>query len=455
MTPSAPALLALAPESQRSPLREATEGLGVDLRLVDSLSELFEALGERSWTATFLSFSAPGADEGVAHRVSGEGAAGALLLSAPGASLESALISERAGAVQLLREPLDPAAVRGELEGLLAVGKAVPLPERDGENGVGPAIVGSGPALAEVFRTVARVAATPATVLLTGESGTGKELVAQAVHEASDRCDGPFVPVNCAAIPEQLLESELFGHERGAFTGAVARKKGRFERADGGTLFLDEIGEMSLVLQAKILRALEERRVERVGGEGAIELDVRIVAATNRSLATRIEEGEFREDLYYRLAVVELHLPPLRERDGDLRELALHFAAHFARLYGRPLRGITEGALERLEAHHWPGNVRELRNVMDRAVALARTSILRPQDLRLGERSPRLSPRGGEGEDGSGYPPIFSLEEVEARHIERVLRHTEGRIVDAAEILGIHRNTLSRKVREYGIDLDD
>jgi len=447
-------LLALVPSSEESRVRDAADELGLTLRLAPSISALFEELEEERWTATLLSLSVGPVDEEIARRVGDEPGCGTLLLSAPGASLQRALVTERTGAVSLLREPLAARALRGRIAAVLDQGAEVPFPEAVPDEADGPVIVGSGPVMAEIFQVVARVADTPATVLLTGESGTGKELVARAIHWASARRDEPFVAVNCAAIPEHLLESELFGHERGAFTGAVARKEGRFQRAEGGTLFLDEIGDMSLVLQAKILRALEEKVVERVGGEEPIPLDTRVIAATNRSLDREIAEGGFREDLYYRLAVVELHIPPLRERSDDIRDLALHFGARFARGYQRPVRAITEEALERLESHPWPGNVRELRNVMDRAVVLARGPVLRSGDLRIGAGSPRSSPRTGNDGTPSGYPPTFSMEEVEAEHIRRVLGHTGGHIGDAAEILGIHRNTLSRKVKEYGIDPD-
>ena len=325
------------------------------------------------------------------------------------------------------------------------------LPQTAEERGTGPVLVGTGPEMAEIFHVLARVASSPATVLVTGESGTGKELIAQAIHWASDRDDGPFVAVNCAAIPEHLLESELFGHERGAFTGAVARRVGRFERANGGTLFLDEIGDMSLVLQAKILRILEERVLERVGSEETMPLDVRVVAATHQNLEQRIADGDFREDLYYRLAVVELHVPPLRERGDDIRELALHYVAHFAKRYARPMEGITEEAIRHLQAYHWPGNVRELRNVLDRAVLLSRGGVLHLSELRLGAASPR-APSRSKIDDITGYPPSISLDEVEADHIRRVLDFTKGHMGNAAEILGIHRNTLARKIREFEID---
>jgi DNA-binding NtrC family response regulator len=300
--------------------------------------------------------------------------------------------------------------------------------------------------MARVFDTVARVASSQATVLLTGESGTGKEVVARVLHDAGPRRERPFVPVNCAAIPENLLESELFGHEKGAFTGAVANRVGRFERADGGTLFLDEIGDMSQVLQAKLLRALESRSIEPVGGTGPRAIDVRVIAATNAELGEAMRQGRFREDLYFRLAVVEIPLAPLRDRPEDIRPLALHFAAVAARMHGKPVGAITESALRRLSAYPWPGNVRELRNVLDRAVLLAVGPTLRASHLRLDQASPRTSPRG-RTEDRWGYPTSFSLAQVEADHIERVLAASDGHLGRAAEVLGVHRNTLARKLR--------
>ena len=444
-------LLALTPRRARGVLQEAAAEAGLELTWTASLAELLEKLSSQLWSATLLSLSVDPVDEDVARRVGAEPNAGALLLSAPGASLERAILVEQAGAVALLHEPLQLADVRSRLIPVVEEGEGVLLPEATEGHGTGPVLIGTGPEMAEIFHVLARVASSPATVLVTGESGTGKELIAQAVHWASDRRDGPFVAVNCAAIPEHLLESELFGHERGAFTGAVARRVGRFERANGGTLFLDEIGDMSLVLQAKILRILEERVLERVGGEETMPLDVRVVAATHQNLEQRIADGDFREDLYYRLAVVELHVPPLRRRGDDIRELALHYVAHFADRYSRTMAGITEEALQRLQAYHWPGNVRELRNVLDRAVLLSRGGMLRSCELRMGGASPRTSARPGT-DNISGYSPSISLDDVEADHIGRVLVSVEGHMGNAAEILGIHRNTLARKVREFDIE---
>jgi two-component system response regulator HydG len=256
--------------------------------------------------------------------------------------------------------------------------------------------------------------------------------------------------VNCAAIPEHLLETELFGHERGAFTGAVARRVGRFERAHGGTLFLDEIGDMSLVLQAKLLRVLEDRVVERVGGEEGRPVDVRVIAATNQDLEVATQERRFREDLYHRLAVLGIPLPPLRQRGEDIRTLAIHFGCHFRDAYRRPVRAISERALRRLESASWPGNVRELRNVMDRAVVLARRTTIRSDDLQLGAAAPVASAHAVPGA-AEGYLATRSLREVEADHIRRVLAAVQGHMGRAADTLGIHRNTLTRKMRELGL----
>jgi transcriptional regulator with PAS, ATPase and Fis domain len=281
--------------------------------------------------------------------------------------------------------------------------------------------------------------------LLQGESGTGKEVVARAIHLNGAKAAGSFVAVNCAAIPENLLESELFGHEKGAFTGAIMRKIGRFEQAAGGTLFLDEIADMSLALQSKILRAVQEREIERVGGTETLPIDVRLIAATNRDLQDAIAQGRFREDLYYRLAVVTIRLPKLTDRGDDLVLLAAYFVRHFAERYGKRIRAISDRALELLRNHPWVGNVRELRNVVERAVIVATDDTLRaehlPEELRGEEVALAERPQG----------TLLTLAELEARHIARVLAHTSGQIGAAAEILGIHRNTLTRKMKEYGL----
>ena len=451
-------VLGLLPPEAAAALRESAPQAGVDVLIATSLGELLRELERRTWTATVVSLSSEHVDTEVVRRIADQRNAGALILTAPAVSLERAILAERVGAVTLLREPVDVDDLYARLEGAFDEGREVRISYSGGirddaaDGGQAPVLVGESPVMGHVFETIARVARSDATVLLTGESGTGKEVAARALHSASNRSDGPFVAVNCAAIPEHLLESELFGHEKGAFTGAVARRVGRFERANGGTLFLDEIGDMSLVLQAKVLRALEERVVERVGGETSLAVDARVIAATNRELTGAIRRGQFREDLYYRLAVVELHLPPLRERGADVRTLALHFAHNAALRHGRPVRSITAKALRRIEEAHWTGNVRELRNVMDRAVLLANGSSIRSTDLRIGALAPTVSAHGDE-ERPVGYAPTLSLAEVESDHVRRVLESVGGHMARAAETLGIHRNTLTRKVRELGIDV--
>ena len=300
-------------------------------------------------------------------------------------------------------------------------------------------IIGDSAPMQEVLDFIRRAAPTPITVLIQGETGTGKELVASAIHYGNPRRGKPFVAINCAALPEQLIESELFGHERGAFTGAVARKKGRFELADGGTVFLDEVGELTLACQGKLLRLLEERRFERVGGVDSIEVDVRIVAATNKDLPAEVEKKTFREDLFYRLGVLTLTLPPLRERPEDVRMLAEHFLAMHAE-GGRPKK-LGRSAEKKLMKYGWPGNVRQLRNVIESALVLGEGREIRADDLVLPERSTAAA---------GGWEPI-SLQEIEKRHVLRTLEFTKGNKKRAAEILGIERCTLYSKLKNYEV----
>lgn len=303
-------------------------------------------------------------------------------------------------------------------------------------------IIGASAPMQAVFDTIRQVAPTRATVLIQGESGTGKELVARALHQCSPRAQGPFIPVHCAALAPTLLESELFGHEKGAFTGAVERRRGRFEMADGGTLFLDEIGEIDPALQVKILRVLEERKFERVGGTETVSVDVRLVAATNRDLKKQVEEGRFREDLFYRLYVVTLTLPPLREREGDVVLLARHYLKTLAEENGRPPLGITSEAMAALAAYSWPGNVRELRNAIERMVVLATGDKLTVRDLPAAVRTPAKSP---------APRPGSALRDAERQLIEESLRRHQGSRTKAALDLGISRRTLHRKINEFGL----
>lgn len=311
-------------------------------------------------------------------------------------------------------------------------------------------IVGASEPMHKVHQEIERAAPSRATVLIRGESGVGKELVARAVHFASPRRKGPFVCLNCAALSETLLESELFGHERGAFTGATERKIGKFEAADDGTIMLDEIGEMSPNIQAKFLRVLEGHPYERVGGSEAIKVDVRVIAATNRDLEKDVSVGNFRRDLYFRLHVLEIRVPSLRKRTSDVIELANHFLRRFNIETGRRIHGFTPEALDRLQRYRWPGNVRELKNVIERAVVLARSDSIDVTDLMLsnlataGDTAEIVSPL-------SGYEPT-TLDEVERRHILATLQNTGGNKSRAAKILGIERSTLDRKIRRYEMD---
>ena len=384
-------------------------------------------------------------------------------------TLRAAVTAMRLGAEDYLVKPFDldrVVAVVRELAARAPEGaEAAPAPEA-----VSPALVGTSAAMVEVSKQVGRAAATDLTVLVVGESGTGKELVARAIHEHSARAGRPFVTVNAAAIPRDLLESELYGHEKGAFTGAESRRKGRFEQADGGTLFLDEIGEMPFDLQAKLLRAIQERSVDRVGGERAVRVDVRLVAATNADLGRMVAEGRFRGDLFYRLSVLVIRLPPLRERPEDLLPLARHFAArHAAALAGSEVV-VADEAEEALRAHDWPGNVRELENVVQRALLGARAGTITADDVRraIAARGAIAAPRAEavdesfEGAlarvlpraiehlpEGSVHATIF--ERVERQLLELAMERFGGNQLQAARWLGINRNTLRARLTALGI----
>jgi two-component system response regulator HydG len=311
-------------------------------------------------------------------------------------------------------------------------------------------LIGSAPAFRAAVNALEQAAPTAATVLVTGESGTGKELAARLVHDLSPRAAGPFVPINCAAIPETILESELFGYEKGAFTGAVGRKEGRFERAHGGTLFLDEVGEMSPTLQVKLLRVLQDGVVERLGATQSVQVDVRIVAATNKDLDVEVKAGRFREDLFYRLNVIAIRLPPLRERREDILLLASAFLRRLSQKHGKALQGFTPAALAALEACPWPGNVRELEHAVERAVVLSRGALV--DELDLPEAVRRTAPAGAPPVASAGGPGTLTvplgtpMEEVERLVIRETLRQTRGDKTLAAQILGIAARTIYRKL---------
>ncbi|MFM7207504.1 MAG: sigma 54-interacting transcriptional regulator [Planctomycetaceae bacterium] len=395
---------------------------------------------------------------------SGDRAAGGCTLAAPIRSRGRAV-----GVMHLECEPAAAAATPDDLEFVMAVCDAlgvaldglaarealsVRLATAADENerlrrrlGEESSMVGASPALQGILGQVERVAGTKATVLVRGESGAGKELIARAIHEASDRSGGPFVCLNCAALSETLLESELFGHEKGAFTGATERKIGKFEAAHRGTLMLDEIGEMSPAIQAKFLRVLEGHPFERVGGSGRVQVDVRVVAATNRDLERAVTAGDFRRDLYFRLKVVEIIVPPLRRRPEDIEPLARHFLDRFAAETGRKLRGYTPEALEAMRSYHWPGNIRELRNVVERAVVLSQGDMIDVHDVSLSHLAApgdtdKVSVRAGP------FVPT-TIEEMERRHVLATLEAVGGNKTKAAAILGIERSTLDRKLAKW------
>ncbi len=308
-------------------------------------------------------------------------------------------------------------------------------------------LVGGSSPIKGIEKQIGLVAGTNATVLIRGESGSGKELVARAIHYSSPRREGPFVCLNCAALTETLLESELFGHEKGSFTGATEKKVGKFEASDHGTIFLDEIGEMNVGTQAKLLRILEGHPFERVGGSVPIRVDVRVVAATNMPLEEAVRNGTFRRDLFFRLQVVEIQVPPLRERKSDVPILAEHFLKRFVRETGRKIRGFTQAAMKKMEDYHWPGNVRELRNVVERAVALGGGPMIDVGDIWLSSLEAGRTP---EPEGGGAYEAV-SLEEIEKRHIEKTLTYTDWNKSQAATILQIERSTLDRKIKNYSL----
>jgi len=384
-------------------------------------------------------------------------------------TMRSAVEAMKRGAADYLGKPFDLARVERIVRDL-AIGpepdhddrperNASREPERKRDGAPLDSLIGRSPAMVEVFKEIGRVARTEMTVTLMGESGTGKELVARAVHANSARARGPFITVNMAAIPRDLMESELYGHERGAFTGAAERRPGKFELASGGTLFLDEIGEMPVELQAKLLRVLQEREIDRVGGSRPLPVDVRIVAATNADLSRSVEEGRFRRDLFYRLAVVPIRLPPLRERDHDVILLARHFAGKYGeQLRGRPLT-LARDAEPLLLAHSWPGNVRELQNVIQRVLLSLPGNRITARDL-----GPLL-PAGAIREKGlTGFVEAFldgpepeggryqaALAAVEAPLISAAMDRTKGNQLKAAEMLGMNRNTLRERMRALGL----
>ncbi len=377
-------------------------------------------------------------------------------------SIEDAVAAMKEGAMDFLAKPVDPdhllLLVNRALEQRRIVTENLLLKEELAVRRGAPQLVGDDVSLRKVFAGLQRAATTDTTVLIEGESGTGKELFARSLHALSGRADAPFVAINCAAIPETLLETELFGYEKGAFTGAAARKLGKFEVAHRGTLFLDEIGDLPLTLQAKILRALEEKRFERVGGTASVQVDVRLVAATNRGLKAAVAARRFREDLYFRLSVFPITVPPLRERPGDIPLLSRYFVERFCRdLKKKPLM-LSPGALEQLQTYRWPGNVRELQNCIERAVILADGDAILARHLHLTflePAGPEPPPSPWEQIDLTGTLPEVTrriVAEAEKKKIELVLREADNNKGRAAELLGITYKVFMSKLKEHRID---
>jgi two-component system nitrogen regulation response regulator GlnG len=380
---------------------------------------------------------------------------------------EAAIEAMKHGAFDYLLKPLDveriTAVVHRAFESARLARTPAELPEEAADR-----IVGRGPAMQEVCKAIGRVAPQDVNVLILGESGVGKELVARAIFQHSRRADRPFLAVNCAAIPEQLLESELFGHEQGAFTGADRRRIGRFEQADGGTLFLDEIGDMAPAAQAKILRVLQEQTFERVGGSQAVRTQARVLAATNQQLERLVGQGRFRADLYYRLAGVTISVPPLRERPEDVPELAHHFLFRYGREAGRDLRGFAPEALELLGRYRWPGNVREMQGVIRQAIVRSTGHLLLAEFLPEAVRGASAPAEGGSGQGELDVAALIEsliqggatdlharvIQAVERVLLPRVLRHTQGHQAQASALLGLNRTTLRTKLRELGLSVE-
>ncbi|MGD9817269.1 MAG: sigma-54-dependent transcriptional regulator [Desulfomonilaceae bacterium] len=370
------------------------------------------------------------------------------------ASVETAVEALQSGAHDYLTKPLDIDELKIKVQQTLEFWRLKEeniLQKRRIENLFDASrIIGRSQKMRQVLETVAMVAPTEASVLILGESGTGKELIANALHQGSSRCDRRFIKINCAALPETLLESELFGHERGAFTGAVGRKPGRFELADGGTIFLDEIGEMTFSTQAKLLRVLQEREIEPLGSTRTVKVDIRVISASNRDLKDEVKKGNFREDLFYRLNVVPIHLPPLRERKEDIPLLIDHFLHIYNEKNNRSLKGFHPRALDAMMRYSWPGNIRELENVVERAVILTMDEYVSFSELPesiSGETATTI-----QAPSKSGIVPGMTIRELEKELILVTLEHNDGNRTRTAGFLGITRRTLQNKLKEYGID---
>jgi nitrogen regulation protein NR(I) len=462
--------------SMRYSLNRMLEGQGLAVSLAKNGIEALERFAQDQPDLVVMDIKMPGKSGlEVLREIKERDPKALVILMTAFGTTETAIEAMKFGAFDYILKPFDIPQMRGLVERALEISrmmkKMVSLPDREEIRESEEALVGSSPAMQQVYKMIGQVAATEVTVLLRGESGTGKEMVARAIYHHSRRGDKPFLPVNCAAIPETLLESELFGHEKGAFTGALTRRVGKFEQCHGGTLFLDEIGDMTPATQAKILRVFQDRQFERLGGSERITSDVRVIVATNKDLEKAIREGTFRQDLYYRLKVVTLHLPPLRERKEDIPELVRYFLQRFRADINREVLDISPKSLENLMRYHWPGNVRELENAVKRALVIAKSHSLLPEDFSLEGVEREMGPAEHldlEERLQKMMEPVFKellelsrrspgtdlMSELERILIKRALQETKGNQVQAAVLLGISRNTLRSKIERYRIRKD-
>ncbi|HKC63789.1 MAG TPA: sigma-54 dependent transcriptional regulator [Pyrinomonadaceae bacterium] len=454
-------------EAARYGMRRALSGFGYDIEEAASVEAARSLMKERPTDLLLLDVNLPGVSglEFLNELKEANGEAPLVILITAHGSERMAVEAIKSGAHDYLSKPFElddlRLSVKNAVETIQLRRENRSLRRRiEIEGAARGALIGASEAMQRVRAMIEKVAETDATVLVRGESGTGKELVAREIHErSSSRRSGAFVAVNCAALPSELIESELFGHEKGAFTGAAARRRGKFEQADGGTLFLDEIGDMSANVQAKLLRALEERQIERLGGSESIPVDVRIISATHRPLEQEIEKGNFRADLFYRLRVITVDIAPLRERREDIPVLAESFARQAAERYNLPLRPIGQSALRRLIDYDWPGNVRELRNTIERAAIMAEGDELTARDLpeEIQKSAKSVDSSNVEAlDDGSLAVPFTAdfrsdRKEFERRYISRCLEYSSGNVTRAAAILGMHRQSLQHKLRELGL----
>jgi two-component system NtrC family response regulator/two-component system response regulator HydG len=436
-------------EAARTSLGQILTEDGYEVALAADGDEALRLVAEESPDILLTDLRMPGLDghELLSRVRQGFPDVSVVIMTAHG-TIRSAVAALREGAEDYLTKPIDVDELEHLIHRILKRNKLLAearlLRERLDEKYRYENIIGRSPEMMEVFRLIEQVAPTQASILITGESGTGKEIVAQAIHQRSPRRDAPFIKVSCAALPETLLESELFGHERGAFTGALSRRAGRFEAAAGGTVFLDEVGDIPMGMQVKLLRFLQDHQFERIGGNRTLTVDVRIVAATHRDLPAYIREGKFREDLYYRLNVIEIPLPPLRKRQQDIPLLVDFFVKKFSAENGKELLGVSEETLGAIVAHAWPGNVRELEHAVERAVILSREAVLEPG---LFPSLPHSAPPARRPKEP--LVPGASLEEIEKDAIMRTLESVGGSTARAAAILKISSRTVQYKIRNY------